>query len=68
MIRDPHFRFRCAVVLFAFCFLAQFTALFLSQGALAKVTNFISWSALWLTALDVMATTDVRRNDEEGDG
>lgn len=61
LLRDPRARFRFAAVLFAACFLAQFTALFLPQGILNRVTNFISWSALWLTALDVLATTDVRR-------
>lgn len=42
---------------------------FISESSMNAVTNYLSWLAITITALDIVVTTDVRKEvEEEGEG
>lgn len=45
---------------------AAFMLGWMSHGAMDATTNYLSWLALTLTALDILATADVRVEVEDG--
>lgn len=70
---DPRKRRRWAIILLVVSFVLGHVNL---AGALAGVippwltdlvTNYLSWLAITLTALDIVQTTDVRVQQEDGD-
>jgi 4-hydroxybenzoate polyprenyltransferase len=70
-IRDPHWRFRFAVVLFVFAAVGWPATHILmlvtdppENSWVFHVLMVISWLAILMTALDLMATTDVRKQHE----
>lgn len=61
-IKNPKVRFWFAVALF-FCSIIAgiYSVVALADGGYEKVLMGISWGAITITALDLMATTDVRK-------
>lgn len=61
-IQSPKIRFYGAVGLFCLTILAGLhSVLFVAHTGYEKILIGISWGALTLTAIDIMATTDVRK-------
>lgn len=61
-IKNPKVRFYFAVVLFFLSVIGGiYSTLFLAKDGYEKVLMAISWGAITITALDLMATTDVRK-------
>lgn len=66
LIRNPKFRFWGAVFLFfTSIILGTYCTLFIAKDPFEKVLMAISWGAITITALDLMATTDVRKENEK---
>jgi hypothetical protein len=62
LIKNPHARFYGAVVLFILSIMGGvYSTLILAHGGYEKTLMGISWAAITITAVDVMATTDVRK-------
>jgi hypothetical protein len=62
LIKNPHARFWGAVVLFVLSLIGgAYSTLVLAHGGYEKTLMAISWGAITITAVDVMATTDVRK-------
>lgn len=65
-LRNPKFRFWGAVVLFVLSIVAGiYCTVAIAKDPFEKVLMAISWGAITLTALDLMATTDVRKETDE---
>ncbi len=61
-LKNPRVRFWGAVGLFVISILAGIhSVLFIAHDPYEKILIGISWGAITLTALDIMATTDVRK-------
>lgn len=61
-IRNPEHRFRGAVVMFIVSVIGGvYSVVWLAHGGYEKVLMGISWGAITITAMDLMATTDVRK-------
>jgi len=62
-IRNPKFRFYGAVVLFVLSILAGIhSVLFIAHDSYERILIGISWAAVTITAVDIMATTDIKAN------
>lgn len=65
-MRNPAVRVRAAWVLFALSVIAGIgSTVLLAKDPYERVLMGISWGAIAITALDVVATTDVRAKEEE---
>lgn len=61
-LRSPVVRFWCATGLFIVSLIAgAWCTLYVSQTPYEKVLMAISWGAITITCLDIMATTDTRK-------
>ena len=62
LIRDPQVRFYGAVVMFFLSIiLGTYSTIALCHDNFQRVLMAISWGAITITAIDLMATTDVRK-------
>lgn len=62
MIQDPKHRFNAAVVMFVLSIvLGAWCTWALCHTGFERVLMAISWGAITITAVDLMATTDVRK-------
>lgn len=65
-LRDPQTRFWGAIILFFITILAGLhSIIFVAQSLYDKILIGISWGAISLTAVDIIATTDVRKEEEK---
>jgi hydrogenase/urease accessory protein HupE len=61
-LKDPRVRFWAATALFVLTLiLGTLCTLFVAQTPYERVLMAISWGAITITCLDIMATTDVRK-------
>lgn len=61
---DPEIRLRWAANLFwATVFLGLISTIFLCKTGFERVLMVISWGAITITCVDIVATTDVRDNE-----
>lgn len=62
LIRNPEVRFKAAVVMFVLSIvLGTWCTIALCDTGFERVLMAISWGAITITAIDLMATTDVRK-------
>lgn len=66
---DPERRLLVAVYLFWFSIAGGiYSCIWVATNSYEKILMGISWGAITLTALDVIVTSDVRAEQESGDG
>lgn len=64
-IKDPKTRFYGAIVLLCISILAGIhSVLFIAKDPYERILIGISWFAITITALDIVATTDIKANKE----
>jgi hypothetical protein len=62
-IKNPKVRFYGAIVLLVISILAGIhSVLFIADSSYERILIGISWGAITLTALDIVATTDIKAN------
>lgn len=62
LIKNPEYRFRAAVAMFFISLIAgTYCTIALCHTGFERVLMAISWGAITITAVDLMATTDVRK-------
>lgn len=65
-IRNPKFRFYGAVTLFFITIIMGiYSTVFISRNPFERVLMAISWGAITITSVDIMATTDVRKSQDD---
>jgi len=66
IIRDPKLRFKGAVVLFFISVAGGIiSTVWIAKDPYERVLMAISWGAITITALDLIATTDVRKENDK---
>lgn len=66
LIKNPKVRFRSAVVIFFACLVLWPVSQFTFASHEPPTILGLSWGAMILTALDIMASTDIRKELEDG--
>lgn len=66
-LRDPHLRIRLALVLLALSVVGWPVSALTVASDEPQFVLGLSWLAIILTCIDVVSTTDVRREQENGD-
>lgn len=65
-LKDPNNRVKGAWALFFLSLaLGTYCTIWISQTPFERVLMAISWGAITITCLDVIATTDVRANEKD---
>lgn len=65
LIRSPQVRFKAAVVIFFGCLIAWPVSSFTFAKQEPQTILGLSWGAMLLTAIDVMASTDIRKEIDD---
>lgn len=65
-LKNPHYRVRGAWLLFILSVIGGvYSTVWVAQESYERILMGISWGAIAITAIDVVATTDVRANNKE---
>jgi hypothetical protein len=65
LVRDPRFRIRLALGLLAICLVCWPLSALTWARAEPPTVLHLSWGAMFLAALNILATADVRRQQED---